>query len=83
MTNEQKQLLRKHADHFQAMASYVRECDDDELATLLEACNAAGATNCGWDTWQAARFLEREIWAFYRMKNATARDPVTLGEVRT
>lgn len=63
MTKEQKELLRLHADHFQAMASYVRECDPQELIELSEACDATSASNCGWDTYAAAQFLKDEISA--------------------
>lgn len=63
MTREQKALLKIHADHFQAMASYVRECDPQELIELSEACEAAGMANCGWDTYAAAQFLKDEISA--------------------
>lgn len=61
MTREQKVLLKVHAEHFQVMASYVRECDPQELIDLSEACNAASDTNCGWDTYYAAQFLKVEI----------------------
>lgn len=61
MTRDQKKLLARHAEHFQAMASYVRECDPEELNDLAEACEAAGTGNCGWDTYRAAQFLLGEI----------------------
>lgn len=61
MTKEQKALLKVHAEHYQAMASYVRESSDEELVELLEACQAAGTTNCGWDTYAAAQYLKHEI----------------------
>lgn len=61
MTKDQKKLLARHAEHFQQMASYVRECAPEELTDLAEACEAAGTSNCGWDTYRAAQFLREEI----------------------
>lgn len=60
MTRGQKELLSKHAEHYQAMALYVRESNDDELEQLMEACLAASTTNCAWDTYQAAQYLKLE-----------------------
>lgn len=61
MTNEQRALLRRHAEHFQAMASYIRECHSEELAELEAACAAVSSTNISWDCYRAAKFLAEEI----------------------
>ena len=73
MTREQKQLLERHAEHFAAMASFIRECDDDELATLLEACKAANEGNCWWATHKAAKHLQQEIEYFYQIRDTERR----------
>lgn len=74
MTSEQKALLRPHGEHFQQMASYVRECDPEELDALEEAAAAADATNIAWDAYAAAQFLLGEIASLrlYRARHSTA-----------
>lgn len=60
MTPEQRKLLTVHEKHYEDMALYVRECDDEELSDLLEACLAASSTNCAWSAYHAAQFLKLE-----------------------
>jgi hypothetical protein len=57
VTPEQKVLLQKHAEHFEAMASYCRECDPEELTALHAAACAISSTNCSWSAYEAGRFL--------------------------
>jgi deferrochelatase/peroxidase EfeB len=74
MNRQQKELLRPHAEHYAAMAAFVMECSDEELAELKEACGAASQTNCAWDTYRAAKYMEGEINSeqFRRLKNRAA-----------
>lgn len=60
LTRKQRDLLERHAEHFRVMASYVRECDRDELEALHEACEAVSSMNA-WDLCKAAQFLLEEI----------------------
>lgn len=61
MTRDQRALLQPHAKYFATMVGGLSELTDEELAELLDACQAASQTNCGWDTYAAARFLAPEI----------------------
>ena len=61
LTDDQRKLLKPHAEHFYMMASYVRECSDDEQEELLEAAKAHTPTNCSWASYTAAQFLKDEI----------------------
>lgn len=61
MTNAQKELLRKHAEHFEAMATHVHQASPEALEELMEACLAVSQTNCGWSVYQAAQYLKSEV----------------------
>lgn len=74
MTPNQKSLLRLHAEHFEAMASYVRECDPEELEALKEACWAASVSNCAWSVYKAAQFISGEIAALKERLAPNARE---------
>lgn len=71
MYDAQKALLRRHGEHFQQMASYVRECSEDELGELEAAVALVTTTNISWDCYKAAKFLEEEI-ASLRMQQKRA-----------
>lgn len=60
-TKEYRELLRKHAEHYQAMALFVQESGDQEIGELEKACLSATPTNCGWDEYLAAKHILGEI----------------------
>lgn len=60
MTPHQKGILKEPAKHVIAMVDFVTQCDENKLAALREACEAATPTNCGWDIYRAAQFLKNE-----------------------
>jgi hypothetical protein len=81
LAQSQKELLRPHAQHFEAMAGHVFDCSDEELADLLLACDAADETNCPWSIYRAARFLRQEVENQFNVREkrraalASAKDP--------
>lgn len=60
MSPEKRKLLTVHEKHYKAMAIYVRECSDEELSNLLDACFEASSSNVAWSAYEAAQFLKRE-----------------------
>lgn len=74
MTNEQKNLLKPHAEHFIDIAVFIAKCDVNELAALKEASEAASVDNCGWAIYHAARYMLREIEAeqYKRLRSRAA-----------
>jgi hypothetical protein len=80
MTKSQKALLAQHAKHFQDMVAFVITRDSEELRTLLEACQAASQTNCGWDTYAAAQYIGREILIELRVRERKAAEAKAAGD---
>lgn len=61
LTDDERTVLRQHADHFQQMATFVHGLDVRSATALLHACRAANQNNCDWASLKAAKFLEEEI----------------------
>jgi hypothetical protein len=61
MTLEQKKLLEPFGCIFSEISLQVRGLDTDALQKMLDACDAASATNCWCFTFEAAQYLQREV----------------------
>lgn len=69
LTKEEKRLLKPHAEHFQTMASHIREATIGDLEKLNNACRSCTEINCGWDDYAAAQYLMKEIGAEVGWRN--------------
>src|SRR5882757_9094567 len=56
LSKDEKRLLKPHAEHFQAMASHIREATIEDLEALNSACRSCTMINCGWDNYAAAQY---------------------------
>lgn len=63
MSLHARDLLKEHAAHFAQMAEKVMALSDDDLLRLGLACKEASYSNCSWDVFRAARYIEDEVSA--------------------